>query len=165
MDAVDIAWVAGIIEGEGWIGLRGSQRQCHINVSMTDEDIIRRLHETTGEGHVGFTPMRGNMTKPQWLWRVSDKRGVARVLCAIAPLLGVRRREQVAKVADQLAVMRTTAKPSDPIAHGTVAGYQRERRQGLPSCDACRSANTAHHRAYNLAYKRRRAALSSNQGV
>lgn len=35
-------------------------------------------------------------------------------------------------------------RPPRPVAilHGTRAGYQAERRRGLPTCDACRTANT-----------------------
>ena len=32
---------------------------------------------------------------------------------------------------------------SAPINHGTIGGYQTERRRGLPTCERCRAANAA----------------------
>jgi WhiB family redox-sensing transcriptional regulator len=34
-----------------------------------------------------------------------------------------------------------------PIAHGTLAGYQQERRRGIMPCDDCRNARNAHRQA------------------
>lgn len=39
------------------------------------------------------------------------------------------------------------------IRHGTIQGYNKERRNNLPTCDLCRTANTNYH----LARKRQRA--------
>lgn len=35
---------------------------------------------------------------------------------------------------------------SDDINHGTYAGYQKHRRQGIEICDECREANAEYHR-------------------
>ena len=67
----DLAWFAGIVEGEGTFssqGRHGSRRRPEIAVSMTDEDVIRRCHRITGVGGVsryetGF--------KPMFRWRVT----------------------------------------------------------------------------------------------
>lgn len=35
-----------------------------------------------------------------------------------------------------------------PIEHGTVAGYNRERREGISPCDRCKEANAAYKRQH-----------------
>lgn len=50
-----IEWVAGLFEGEGCFGIACSGKKSHmlylrLIVSMTDEDVIRTLHETVGVG-------------------------------------------------------------------------------------------------------------------
>jgi hypothetical protein len=49
MTATDIAWLAGIIEGEGTFGRKGHPAG-QVRVQMTDEDVIDRLHSLTGVG-------------------------------------------------------------------------------------------------------------------
>lgn len=96
MDAVDIAWATGILEGEGTFTIEGGKYPI-ARVLMTDEDIIRRLKEVTGLGNVTGPHQQREDRKPLWSWKVSDKRSMARLLLAIYPLLGQRRREQVNK--------------------------------------------------------------------
>lgn len=99
MDQVDIAWVAGIIEGEGTFGYNGRKEtttSSKVQVIMTDEDIIRRLQSVTGMGRVSgpHGPYKPGYL-PTWCWAIRVKRDLARIFLAIYPLLGERRREQL----------------------------------------------------------------------
>lgn len=101
MTGVEIAWVAGIFEGEGTIGFSNAS-SVQVQVRMSDEDIVRRLKDVTGLGHV-TGPYGGiGRNKPLWCWHVGAKRDVARLLLAVCPLLGARRRERVAEATERL---------------------------------------------------------------
>lgn len=95
MDPVDIAWVAGIVEGEGHLFQHRDKRVFGITVNMTDLDICQRLAEVTGMGTVsqGRIPAPGKKTL--YTWQVSKRTDALRLFLAIAPLLGARRRERL----------------------------------------------------------------------
>lgn len=148
-DPVDIAWVAGIIEGEGCFNIRrtaGKYPLAICSVSMTDFDVIQRLHEVTGIGRVGSLRVdkRGSQRKPTLNWTVAKKRDMARLMLAVYPLMGERRRKKIAEAIEVVA-QDNRAKP---MRHGTKAGYDKELRQGLRPCTDCRAANTAAHREW-----------------
>ena len=49
---------------------------------------------------------------------------------------------------------RPTGRPPEPVVHGTVSGYLKERRRdGVEICDACRTAWRNHQRAYKASRK------------
>lgn len=104
MTAVQIAWMAGIIEGEGTFVAslrRGKRKYPSMTVRMTDEDIVRRLHEFTGVGAFGAMAVRGMMTKPAYTWKVSRKADFAEICRIIQPYMGIRRSEQMHRVLKQ----------------------------------------------------------------
>lgn len=98
---VEIAWAAGILEGEGCFSVfkrkdRPNTTTCSIHLEMTDEDIIRRVRDVF---NVGTVNIRQNVTgrsdkrprKVSWIWSVQNKTGVRSVLEAVLPYLGDRR--------------------------------------------------------------------------
>lgn len=97
----NLAWVAGLFEGEGWMGWRRSASKgphLELRLGMTDEDIIKRLATTLAVGNV-FGPNRkfapdGREIKPNWVFYASGKIAYA-IAVAILPQLGVRRTQQV----------------------------------------------------------------------
>lgn len=149
MTPFDIAWLAGIIEGEGSFTIRPGGVQ--LKVAMTDRDVVERMHAVAGVGFVNgpYISKRGNR-KPLWRWDVHRSPDVARILLAIAPLMGERRRGQIEAAADKLAV---TKPKNGPIPHGTNAGWVREHKAGLVHCETCVEARRADHRRQYLARK------------
>lgn len=89
MSAAEIAWVAGIIEGEGSF----AQSRPRIAVSMTDRDIIERLHRVTGIGHVIYDrPGQMSHHKPHSIWYVQRGEHALHLVSLIRPWLGIRRK-------------------------------------------------------------------------
>jgi hypothetical protein len=97
-DPLEIAWAAGLFEGEGCIfsdsnaGKRHQQR-CLI-LSSTDEDVVRRFAAAVGVGKVHRrtrTPAWQPHWKDQWEWRVNRWTGIVEVLDLFKPFLGERR--------------------------------------------------------------------------
>jgi hypothetical protein len=96
MPAGDLAWLAALIEGEGYIGVvrgRGT-----IRLVMTDADIISRAHVLSGIGTIYELPQRAEHHKTAYSWTVVREASVPGLLVAVTPLLASRRRAQAAKV-------------------------------------------------------------------
>lgn len=91
------AWIAGIIEGEGCFVWSKSGNQIQIQVNMTDEDTIRKLHEWSGVGIVNG-PYQVEDNKPYWVWRVSRLRHVPIVINNVWPYMGKRRRARIVEL-------------------------------------------------------------------
>lgn len=92
---VDVAWAAGVFEGEGCItisGVTGPRPQARLKMNMTDEDVVRRFHLIVGIGTVREDrrfEKRG--WKRQWEWYIGSRAGVLTVLDLFGPHLGARR--------------------------------------------------------------------------
>lgn len=76
------AWIAGILEGEGCISPgtahvgRPAGDRWTIQVVMSDEDIIYRLHSLLGVGKVvgPFQPNNNPKWKPVWRLTIANQR-------------------------------------------------------------------------------------------
>lgn len=91
LDPLDIAWLAGLFEGEGCIHVGGKTgNRTRLTVNMTDADVVTRCRDLTGVGSLRWR--EHPQWKPQLIWSVSHRRDVARLLLAMVPLLGERRR-------------------------------------------------------------------------
>lgn len=94
---VRLGWLAGIIEGEGWIGNRNGRPT--IQVIMTDEDVVRRVHEWSGGlGTVVGPSTPKDQRKPYWSWRITARDDAAAFIATISPYLGARRRARAQAV-------------------------------------------------------------------
>ncbi len=102
MSSDQIAWLAGIIEGEGSFLVKG-HRAATIQVVMTDRDIIDRLVEITGVGRIhGYAPAKAHY-KQAWDWRVRRRAHIIFIIDAVMPWLGQRRATAAQRVLDELA--------------------------------------------------------------
>lgn len=88
----DFAWAVGIFEGEGSIVV--DRGRFTAKIGMTDEDIIRRVHEVFKVGTVVYSNPPSFQTrgyKPLWVWKVTGLAGES-LLLQMMPLFGERRR-------------------------------------------------------------------------
>ena len=92
---LEIAWAAGLFEGEGCInykhqGKRGSGGQ--LRLGMNDKDVVERFREIVGCG--GLYPHRPGTGSnvPCWTWYVYAAEKVTAILNAFMPYFGERRR-------------------------------------------------------------------------
>jgi hypothetical protein len=98
MNETDIAWAAGLFEGEGTILLATKTRTAHLCVAMTDHDVLERLTELLGGRLRGPYTRKGNPHwKPQWRWNLHGIEQVQEVLRMFYPYLGARRRARAAE--------------------------------------------------------------------
>lgn len=93
--ALDVAWAAGLFEGEGSMSLHNpdGRRAClRLHLGMTDFDVVERFHTIVGVGswHLDSRMKQPN-EKPQQVWRASGSEAVL-VLLEFLPYFGQRRR-------------------------------------------------------------------------
>lgn len=88
----DLAWAAGLFEGEGTTCATRHREVKYASVAlcMNDEEPVRRFHEIVGVGNVNFNPVRGN-PNPRWDWKAGAKKDVEYVVELLAPWLSDRR--------------------------------------------------------------------------
>lgn len=141
----NLAWLAGIIEGEGYI----SASMIRINVKMTDEDVILRAAHIAGCGRV-TGPQFVVGCKPIYRWQVSRQAHAYALLAAMFGHFCVRRRAS-AEAAMKAFAMKPTREFGDVC--GTRASYRRGCR-----CARCRSAVNEHNREMA---RRRKSKMSS----
>jgi hypothetical protein len=104
---VELAWAAGLFEGEGSICLVHSNRKNRtyvypaLTMNQTDRDVIMRFSEIVGGYVLGpyqFASNSARTRKPVWSWRVQKKHEAIRVICWLYPYLGKRRRKRADEV-------------------------------------------------------------------
>lgn len=108
--AENVAWAAGVFEGEGSVYLRkfvrGKAQITHTHggfrVQMTDKDVVDRLRDVVGVGNVVPCKPTGLGKKPSWAWQVQDRKGFSIVANLLRPHLGLRRTARLAEVESQL---------------------------------------------------------------
>jgi hypothetical protein len=102
----EIAWAAGLFEGEGTI--TQSRGRLYVRLKMTDESIVLRFAEIArfGEIYGPYSHQRtdGYVRKPYWVWLAAEYEALE-VLEMLWPWLGQRRRGQALKLAPVEAIL------------------------------------------------------------
>ena len=86
METTEAAWLAGLVEGEGWLGSTA------IRIEMTDSDVVARA-ATLMQGSFTPRPRRGN-NKLAYRANVYGPQAV-QVMSAIRPYMGERRGHKI----------------------------------------------------------------------
>ncbi len=104
----DLLWAAGLLEGEGAFcittppsGLRKGRIQCQ----GVDPEVLDRLRETLGTGHVnGPYDHRAPTAERRlsWTYQINRQADVARVARALKPHMSRRRQNQIARMLDAM---------------------------------------------------------------
>jgi hypothetical protein len=110
-DPVAIAWLAGIYEGEGTLGVNSSNGRWVAIIAMCDEDVVRRVQDVAGFGNVHlFDPP--SRRRPGWTlsyrWRSSRVPDLVSLFTELRPHLGIRRGARV----DEMLQWETDGRPS-----------------------------------------------------
>jgi len=135
----DIAWLAGLLEGEATFNLAGGWNQVRptnprIVLCMTDEDVCRRAHTLLGGKMYG--PYRSSTFKAHYksYFRVDVTAArAAGWMMTLYPLLGERRQ---AKVREILAVWRDTKPPGWHLSKEGRASRARRNDQSQSTPEA-----------------------------
>lgn len=141
----DLAWVAGIVDGEGCIHIRKNAPTAAskhksvlfdlvLKVSMTDETTVRRLHDLLEVGSVTVDDKKpeGHKTSYNWTCRTGDAQQVLRKLY---PYLLTKRHEALRAI--EFGFLETArggrVRTSDELTAARRAFYEelRELKRGL----------------------------------
>jgi len=132
----EIAWAAGLFEGEGYLSLSGGVRP-YAGLNMTDEDVVRRFHEVIGVGSV--TGPHHGAKKPRWTWRTTSYATFIVFADLVSGHLGIRRSARLAELLD-FKPARPRREPgfhcSQPVT-ASGAGYAMHRYRGEAPCARC----------------------------
>jgi hypothetical protein len=135
---LNIAWAAGLFEGEGSISIDKRNDVPALHMSMTDKDVVERFAEIVGVGSITHRPYEPPL-KEQWAWQASGTNAV-NVLNELLPWLGARRRARAEEVlARRAAVVAEATAPRVCPGCGTTfatpyySGW-RKRRYCEPAC-------------------------------
>lgn len=108
MREIQVAWFAGLFEGEGCLGYypdkrRPSTGSVRLYIESTDKDIIDKLTPLWG-GKVWESnyPSKPAHCKDSWRWGVSTRQGVRDIIKEIYPYLSDRRRAKCDEVLQQI---------------------------------------------------------------
>lgn len=148
----NIAWLSGLIEGEGNFSKLTNCRAFNIRVVMTDEDVVRKAYAIAGCGNVRgpiFPRQKtksGGDRKPVWEWCLSRSKFVLALAYAIYPFMGSRRQARIELLVSEILKMRNI----HGRRHGTTSMYNMPCR-----CHPCVMANREYHRK-NREYHRSR---------
>ena len=99
-----IGWAAGIIEGEGCLGLYQDKRRLStytlkVQVESTDKFVVDKLQEIFGGSiYENNAPSKLAKYKKSWRWLVCNKEGVKSIIDTIYPYLSPRRKEKSDKI-------------------------------------------------------------------
>jgi hypothetical protein len=109
----EIAWAAGLFEGEGSFTMQRSPRTradgsqviykapkaC---MEMTDGDTVRAFYDVVGVGYVtGPLPARGLGSKERWFWEAAGFTRFTIVVNLLSPWLQSRRLKQIADITQE----------------------------------------------------------------
>jgi hypothetical protein len=103
---IDIAWAAGLFEGEGSCGFRMRRHELRpfVKLGMTDRDVVERFVSIVGVGNVTTTHRPPD--KRMWHWSIGGKDDCCRVLGLLWPYLGERRKERALEVLERTSMLR-----------------------------------------------------------
>lgn len=113
-EELDIAWAAGILEGEGCFFITSDKRRkatkkLAIQCKMTDQDIILRIHDVFASGFIYKCKNQEEHHKQAWVWQVYRQNDVETIIYKVLPYLGIRRS---AKAKELLAYIDSRKKPN-----------------------------------------------------
>ena len=100
---LEIAWAAGLFEGEGSIVFDAKQKN-PLSLKMTDKDVMERFIDVVGYGNLTGPYMykKSSNKTPYWAWQVYKRTEILRVLKIFLPYLGKRRSKRANDVINHL---------------------------------------------------------------
>lgn len=144
-----LAWLAGIIEGEGCIAFTG-RNSVMLTVNMTDEDVVRKCLSMARCGKIRGPYRLGGRGSPIWSWGVGNEHSLRRIIPLLIPWLGRRRSAR----AEQAMVRLSRVRRKGHCKRGhRIAGAN---RYVAPDGRVyCRECHRIHDRIRNATERRR----------
>ena len=93
----NLAWVSGLLEGEGCFLLH--EQRPKIAIGMSDPDVLAKLHEIVGYGNLRgpYAPGKRGI-KQMYRWESIRAEEAHALMVAVWPWMGQRRQEKISEV-------------------------------------------------------------------
>lgn len=144
----EIAWAAGLYEGEGNAYYAPKTYNLRLSLSSTDLDVVERFQRVVGGvGKVHLEARARANRKDIYRWRVNRWADAQAVAAMLFPFLCSRRQDQVLTA---LAAKRARLRPVKK--HGTRSMYALAHCR----CEPCIKAERAYNVRYKAAQRRKR---------
>lgn len=145
----NIAWAAGLFEGEGCVGVyskpsgsRGPRKGPTMKITMTDRDVLDKFHGIVGVGSIsGPQRHKGKEHhKEFWSWACNGTEKVQALLAAFWPFLCSRRQAKAADVIREMATIPLRASKSRQFckkghAYTEATTYEYDGKRRCATCD------------------------------
>lgn len=123
-----IAWLAGLLEGEGCFSRRGNCITIQLYVS--DRDVIEKAQAIIGAPSIGSRRPKNEKHKTCYYWTVSGPEAAAWMM-TLYSLMGSRRQERIKELLTVFKQAKTQHKSTLVCQH--IDAY----RKGRTVCDRC----------------------------
>lgn len=111
----EIAWMAGLFDGEGCIHFVGVNA-VRLKVKMADKDIIEMLRDRAGCDVSICIEKRSNPKHADaWYWQVQRGEDVVRLLTEMMPWFGARRKAKAEEALERLDRKRRTPRTQEEM--------------------------------------------------
>jgi hypothetical protein len=100
LDRREVAWAAGLFEGEGCITSNGKRTKLlpTLVLCTADLDVLQRFHGAVGGVGKIYPRKMATQFKAQWEWRATGHRRAQHILALLWHGLGARRRTRAAQI-------------------------------------------------------------------
>jgi hypothetical protein len=140
----EIAWAAGLFEGEGSIVPSG--KSIRLTLQMQDMMPVKRLHSIFPEANYReYIPPGG---KRQYVWDLCGWEKVERVMQDLLPWLCVRRKNRWAELLRQRPPSKMYPPDCGETQPCSTAGAQRHYNRGEKPCRACVEARSEYSKLH-----------------
>ncbi len=93
---LDIAWTAGLFEGEGCFTIstcgKSGYKQPRLKLSMVDRDVVKRFGDIVKLGHYCEQKFKNPLHSTQLCWYAGKRSDVKEIINLLLPYLGERRK-------------------------------------------------------------------------
>lgn len=99
----DIAWAAGLIEGEGCFTLHSDGKRAYFIMDMTDKDVLENFQKVFPNTNLRGPYVHKNKPHQKSRWRIDaygDK--CTEVMKAVYPYMGIRRKAKINSLLDHM---------------------------------------------------------------
>ena len=94
MKTEEIAWAAGLLEGEGYFGA-GDRRYPYISIEMTDKDVLKKLRQVFPFGEIKTIDNTRKNGIESYRMYLSSQEKVKDIIKKIRPWMGTRRKQRM----------------------------------------------------------------------
>ena len=154
----DIAWAAGLWEGEGNMGAGRSGAykgliEPRLQMPITDLDVLQKFQAIWGTGKIvgPYGSKKYPNAKPFWRWSTHSWDEFIAIAGAMRPWFGERRGARYDFILSRMPEhfrKPNSFKPCDYAPVASVAGYLKHRRKGERACTVCLES----YRLWNAIY-------------